>query len=184
MSFDLDERRGWPDEWLVLLERHPRDTWRTSSSAVAHFWLERHDAFRRQGAAVAALAGDYRTSRLTPAELAARSAPVLWSLLAPLDGHHQIEDFHYFPYFRETEPRLAAGFESLERDHVVLHASIEDVVRRFNALTAAAEQDAMSSAQHRAADAYIDASLQLERRLTRHLDDEEDLVIPVMLERG
>lgn len=184
MSFELDERSGWPQEWLELLERHPRDTWRTSASAVARFWLDRHDAFRRQAAVLAALAADHRAGRLGAAELTARAAPALWNLLAPLDGHHQIEDVHYFPHFREAEPRLARGFDALERDHAALHADIEQVVRRFNTLSAAAAEGAGDSVLRSGAEAYIDASLQLERRLSRHLDDEEDLVIPVMLERG
>ena len=47
--------------------------------------------------------------RSSAAQLAVIAAPRLRGLIAAMHGHHQIEDFHYFPAFRRTEPRLAAG---------------------------------------------------------------------------
>jgi hypothetical protein len=41
-----------------------------------------------------------------------------------------------------------------------------------------------TDAQRRAADRYIDASRELHRRLDRHLNDEEDLIIPLMIRQG
>ena len=46
------------------------------------------------------------------------AGPRLQTLLGNLHGHHQIEDHHYFPVFRQAEPRLAAGFGLLANDHV------------------------------------------------------------------
>ncbi|HEX7081708.1 MAG TPA: hemerythrin domain-containing protein [Gammaproteobacteria bacterium] len=185
MSLDIDERAGWPEELLDLLRRYPRETWRARGSAIAQFWLERHDAFRRQCDALESLAAEYRAERLDARRFAASTAPALQNLLAHLHGHHQIEDFHYFPYFRAAEPSLARGFETLERDHQTLHAGMAAVVEAVNALlgaVAASEHD-----RHHvrgAAERYSDASLLLIRRLARHLDDEEDLIIPLMLDRG
>ena len=52
-NLDLDPRNGLPAEWLVLCERHPRDGWQAGKrlGMTAQFWLDRHDAFRKFGAA-------------------------------------------------------------------------------------------------------------------------------------
>ena len=104
-----------------------------------------------------------------------------WSLWQ-LEQHHQVEDHHYFPLFRRAEPRLAPGFELLERDHGALHTAIGGVIERANAVLAseAPGPDAFRADLARFSDAQID----LGRALIRHLHDEEDLVIPLLLERG
>lgn len=102
-------------------------------------------------------------------------------LLNGLDEHHQVEDFHYFPVFRRAEPRLAAGFELLERDHAALHTAIGGIVLRANAVLTA-QTDSASLRDDLAR--FHDAHVELGRELLRHLDDEEDLVIPLLLERG
>jgi iron-sulfur cluster repair protein YtfE (RIC family) len=103
-------------------------------------------------------------------------------LLGGLEEHHQVEDFHYFPVFRRVEPRLAPGFELLERDHEAMHTAIGGIVLRANAVLTAEVTD---RARFRAELArFHDAHVELGRDLLRHLDDEEDLVIPLLLERG
>jgi hypothetical protein len=184
LSLDLNERSGWPEELLELLKRHPRSGWRAAPSPIARFWLERHDAFRRRAAELEALIDDYRADRLVAGELAMRTAPGLQILLGELHGHHQIEDFHYFPHFRTVEPRLARGFDALAKDHEMMHASIESVIESFNAVAAAlgSGSDIASQVERAVAEAFVEASMALQRRLARHLDDEEDLIIPLMLE--
>ena len=84
--------------------------------------------------------------------------------------------------FRRTEPRLAAGFELLERDHGALRAAIGGIIERANAVLAheAAGAGAFRADLARFRDAHVD----LGRALIRQLADEEDLVIPLLLERG
>ncbi len=104
------------------------------------------------------------------------------TLLWQLEGHHQVEDLHYFPVFRRAEPRLASGFELLERDHDSLHASLGDLAAHANRVLA---QDGADRALFHAALArFRDAEATLGRQLRRHLDDEEDLVVPLLIERG
>lgn len=186
LSFDLDERTGWPEELLVLLKQYPRDTWRAHSSPIARFWLDKHDGFRREAQALEAMTNEYRAERVESKAFAVQVAPRLQNMLGHLHGHHQIEDFHYFPHFKTAEPRLARGFETLAQDHGTLHAGIENVVQTFNdfASTLAEQGAADTDAQRRAGERYVEASLLLYRRLTRHLGDEEDLIIPVMLRSG
>jgi hypothetical protein len=110
----------------------------------------------------------------------------LQSFLGALHGHHQIEDFHYFPAFREAEQNLAAGFDVLASDHELLHQGIVDIVNKTNTLLGTLNDDSAigHSAQQQAGESYVATSERVFQRLLRHLNDEEDLIIPIMLERG
>ncbi len=187
---DLDSRDGWPDELRVLLKQYPRETWRSSPSQMARFWLDKHDAFREQGRLLGFAGEEFRAGTRGAVDFGAWIAPRLQAYLSALHGHHQIEDFHYFPAFRAAEQRLATGFDALARDHEQLHAGIVEIVETVNAfLTTIRESEsgggsATTDAQRRAGERYADTADALLERLERHLDDEEDLIIPVMIDRG
>lgn len=184
VNLDIDERDGWPEPLRALLARFPRSEWRRDPYSEAAFWLDIHDGFRRGSAAIAALGADHRAQRLTAAGLAARAAPTLRAFVAHLGGHHRIEDAHYFPAFRSAEPRLTRGFDALARDHETLHRDIDAALAALDTLTRAARQEEAGAAARQAAEHYVRASAALLDRLGRHLDDEEDLVVPLLLERG
>ncbi len=168
----------------MLLEQYPRPTWREHRSPGARFWLSIHDGFRREAAQLRAIADEYRTQKISPPELAVRASPRLQGMIAHLHGHHEIEDFHYFPSFRESERRLAEGFDALGRDHERLLADIGTATAAADALMMAAHSAGeAAAAQRAAAQRYIDASERLFARLLRHLIDEEDLIIPLLIDR-
>jgi len=161
----LDTRAGWPQDLRLYLERYPRPLWpgHANLGEMARFWLEIH-------------------GRIPAEEFRAWLAPRLQTLLSHLHGHHQIEDYQFFPLFSAAEPRLVRGFEVLERDHEQIHASIVAVVETANTLLRAVPADL--DRIRGAGDAYARNSDALLRRLDRHLGDEEDLIIPLILERG
>lgn len=153
---------------------------------MALFWLEIHDGFRREAAAVRAGGEAYRGGRADPERLAAATAPRLWSLVVHLHGHHQIEDAHYFPSFRRADARLAPGIDALERDHGKLCECVAACIEAANGLDDALRVNGDSpraDAPRHAADRFVTTTELLTRRLLRHLEDEEDLVIPLMLDR-
>ena len=134
-----------------------------------------------------AAAEDYRSGRSSPAQLAVVATPRLPGLVAAMQGHHQIEDFEYFPEFRRVEPRLAAGFHRLERDHEGLSRSVDAALAALAELHAAAARSpepAAAPTLKLAAQRYVDATATLSANLLRHLHDEENLVVPLLLERG
>jgi hypothetical protein len=157
-----------------------------SADTVA-FWLRVHDRLRRDAAGLDAAAEDYRRGRSSPLELAVLAAPRLRAFVAALQGHHQIEDFEYFPEFRRAEPRLAAGFDSLEREHAALSRAAEAAHAALAELHAAADRPAEPGGADTlklAAQRYVDAAAKLSVELLRHLSDEESLVVPLLLESG
>jgi len=170
----------------MLLKRHPRERWASHGSLDVAFWLEVHRRFRQECAALDGLADDYRQQRLPARELAIVAAPRLIGLLTDLRGHHQVEDFHYFPVFRRLAPQLTGGIDVLEHDHSELE---QDAVAARSALqelrAALADGDANTSGATAAlaAQQYVTAASRLCLRIGRHLNDEEDLVVPLLLEQ-
>jgi iron-sulfur cluster repair protein YtfE (RIC family) len=183
-ALSLASREGWPDDLCVLLARYPREQWQGHANLgeMARFWLSRHAMFRELSDMIHAIETEFREGRLPPAEFPRVFVPRLQFLLEQLNAHHQIEDYHFFPIFRAADERLARGFDVLESDHHAIHASMDRVAETANALLRALSGDA--NALRNRGDAYADASGTLLKGLTRHLDDEEDLIVPLILDRG
>jgi hemerythrin-like domain-containing protein len=180
----LARRSGWPDDLRVLITRYPREQWEGHANLgeMARFWLSRHAMFRELSTMIEDIAAKFRAGALPAAEFPKQFVPRLQFLLSQLDVHHQIEDLHYFPIFKAAEARLARGFDVLEGDHHAIHADMAATADTANALLRALSGDA--DALKRCGDAYAKASGALIKGLIRHLDDEEDLIVPLILERG
>jgi iron-sulfur cluster repair protein YtfE (RIC family) len=183
-SLDLARRSGWPQDLRVLVSRYPREQWASHANLgeMARFWLSRHVMFRELTAMIREIETQFREGRLPPAEFPQAFVPRLQFLLSQLSVHHQIEDYHYFPIFRAADERLARGFDVLEQDHHAIHADMGKTAETANALLRALAGDA--DALCRCGDDYAAASGALLTGLIRHLDDEEDLIVPLILDRG
>jgi hemerythrin-like domain-containing protein len=184
VSLDLDTRTGWPKDLCIFLDRYPRDAWLSHRNfgERMRFWMGVHGGFRQIGDALQNATADFREGEVTPDRFRQWFVPRLNYLLSHLHSHHQIEDFEYFPVLTEAEPRLARGFEVLEGDHEAIHRTIAELADAANAFmtTDVDSRDALL----RSGERYADASDHLITQLTRHLDDEEDLIVPLVLDRG
>jgi hypothetical protein len=180
----LATRTGLPDDLRLLLARYPREVWsgHANLGEMATFWLSRHAMFRELGATLDEASARYREGGIGAQEFAQFFAPRLQFFLQQLHAHHHIEDDHYFPIFRRADPRLVRGFDMLDGDHDALAAAIEhSVVTANDFLRAlAGPPDGLQPA----AEAYAQSGGVLLRGLIRHLDDEEDLIVPLILDRG
>lgn len=188
-SADLDalalaRRSGWPEDLRVLVARYPREQWdgHPNLGEMARFWLSRHAMFRELSAAVEQIAALFRAGKLPPEGFARQFVPRLQFMLDQLNVHHQIEDLHYFPIFRAADERLARGFDVLEGDHHHIHADMARTAETANALLRSLQDD--RDTMRRCGDGYADASAALLRGLAQHLDDEEDLIVPLILDRS
>lgn len=183
-ALDLESRLGWPEDLRVLLNQYPREVWprHPNLGRLARFWLDIHNGFRAYAAMLQESAGDFREGRVTPERFRAEFAPRLQVFLSHLEGHHQIEDFQFFPLFSAAEPRLVRGFEVLESDHEAIHAAMDILVETANGFLRAPAGD--SDRMRYAGDAFVGSGERLIRMLGRHLDDEEDLIVPLILERS
>ena len=179
----LDARAGLPDALRVLLEAYPRDGWSRDPGfdGLVQFWLDRHGMFRSLAARLGETAEAALDGRAEPQGAGRALARFGNVFLNELHGHHMIEDRHYFPVLSRRDPRILRGFEMLERDH----EAIDPLLARFAERANLALQALGGTEDFRPAlDAFRDELRGTERLLLRHLEDEEDLVVPVVLAHG
>jgi hemerythrin-like domain-containing protein len=138
--------------------------------------------FRELGAMLDESGRAFRAGRTDTDAFVQFFVPRLQFFLQQLHAHHHVEDDHYFPIFRRAEARLARGFDILDRDHDAIAAGLAENANAANDLLRAL--DGPQAAREGAADAYLQAGGRLLRGLMRHLDDEEDLIVPLILDRG
>ena len=178
-ALPLATRTGLPAEFQLILAEHPRAGWpdHPRFNGLAAFWLDRHLAFRQTLQRLLDETEARLDHRLAPKEYAHRLARQGSNLLSDLIGHHQIEDDAYFPELARLEPRILRGFDMLDADHHALHALID----RFAKGATAALQAPDDKTQHARTARFLTDLADFNRLLIRHLEDEEDLVLPVVL---
>ena len=179
----LEERTGLPDALRVLLKDYPREGWERHNNfgALIRFWLERHLMFRRlvgsmQEELERALDGD-----LEERMLGLRLSRYGSMFVGELHGHHTIEDTHYFPQLKTLEGSLSRGFEILDRDHKDLDSHLDSFAGEANTLLSTIGQQ---GEWRPAGEVMLKGLKRMESFLDRHLTDEEELVVPVLLKHA
>lgn len=181
-------RGGLPEDLLSLLRRHPRESWQRHPfvGGLAAFWLQRHAMFRALSAELGAAIAELADRRIDPNGFSRPFVQRANLLLGHLEMHHHVEDHRYFPVFARAVPSLRRGFDILDHDHHALHDGIASFADAARELVAVCSNRAPLGAEapDRAAERMTTAMRAFERILLRHLDDEEDLVIPLVLDRA
>ncbi len=182
MDISLETRTGLPEPLRVLLRDYPRDGWPADPQfhGLVSFWLERHLMFRdlmgRMTTETEAFLDGARDTRHFTRIIAHYGS----AFVNQLHGHHQIEDQHYFPILRTRDPRIETGFDLLDSDHHALDGLLGRFVDQANGVI----QRGQGQDPRRAAATLHHGLADLTRLITRHLDDEEDLIVPVILRDG
>jgi iron-sulfur cluster repair protein YtfE (RIC family) len=177
----LDVRERLPDPLRVLVAAYPRSGWESHPhfTALTRFWLDRHLSFRRmQGLLIAETEGFLDGGR-EPRAYARGLQRLAGTFLNELHGHHMIEDHQNFPLLKRLDGRLAAGFDLLDADHHALDAGIHALAEDTNAVLRAVQDGAPADAP---AGALHGRLAGFARLIDRHLVDEEELVVPVILD--
>ena len=178
----LSATRRLPDEYRWLLPQYPRDGWLRHPNMGAHtrFWLQIHSSFRRAGDELDEITRLHRENEIPTEAFRGAMAPRLQHFLGSLEHHHQMEDHVFFPRFTAAEPLVAKGIDLLEADHEAIDRAIHQTVRDANALLQASDGDAALKASEN----YARTSETLVAFMRKHLDDEEEIVMPLILDRG
>lgn len=179
----LAGRDGLPEALRVLLAEYPREGWEADPSfgELIRFWLDRHVMFRRILAAMTERTEATADVVLDPRRFGAELSRLGSMFVGELHGHHSIEDHHYFPRLRKLDGRLDHGFDLLDADHHDLDAHLADFTGNANALL----RDIAEGKPHDASlDTFLTGLGGTHRFLDRHLTDEEDLIVPVLLKHG
>ena len=183
---EISLRKGLPEYLRKLSKHYPREVWEKHSNFndLTRFWLSRHVMFREliqrlQQDSQAILANEdnnqgqsnhnHTLSRLTG------------FMLSQLHEHHNIEDHHYFPMLIPFDADLRNGFDILDKDHQALDKNIEDLASKTNQLLTALQSGRNIQ---QSAERLLQTQAKFDGFLDRHLSDEEELVIPIILEYG
>ncbi len=168
-------------EMQILLDKYPRDSWDSHpgfKEKTLH-WLGAHQMFRRLAELVRTDAEHFLDRTVSPDAYAARLSYYGNALVGNLHGHHGWEDRSYFPELSAADPRFDAGLEVLETDHADLDLVLDQYTRTANRAIKLIHLD---EAQARSeVGALRDTSEVIEAFLKRHLNDEEELAVPIIL---
>ncbi|WP_439103620.1 hemerythrin domain-containing protein [Celeribacter marinus] len=181
-DYPLDSRDGLPEALQVLLADYPKAAWEAhpNFSGLVAFWLERHMMFRNVLGLLEADVQARIDRSIDPQTYAKRLGRYGSNLVQGLHGHHQIEDGHYFPILKGLDVRLERGFEILDRDHHAMDGLLDRFARSANAVLSEGDDD--RAREH--AVRFGRECAGFARMLHRHLDDEEQIIVPVILKNG
>ncbi len=179
----LETRDGLPDALRVLLEAYPRQGWTQDPGfdGLIRFWLDRHLMFRRLMAEMRTGAESLLDRKIDANAFAGQISRYGGMFVNGLHEHHTIEDTYYFPKLQAKDDQVAKGFDILDADHHALDGHLSNFVDSANGvLKRLDDRDLLQSN----AGVFKLRLNEMEQLLNRHLIDEEELVVPVILKYG
>ncbi len=181
MTHTIETRGDLPTEMQALLRDYPRDTWpgHPNFAASIQNWLGAHAMFRDLTRALRESTEDFVDNDLEDAVFLSRLARYGNALVSNLHGHHTWEDRKFFPELRQADRRFDQGIDLLESDHEALDQELETFTRDSNRVIQLHSLD--PTQVHQTATRVLDSTTRIEQLLTRHLADEEDLAVPILL---
>lgn len=167
---------------LAGLSQWPPQRWAEHPGYVglASHWQDIHRAMVHNLGIVESSLRTLAEDRLADADrmrLAGQIGSAVRQSVDHLHGHHRLEDHSMFPQLLRAAPSLARPLNLLEADHIVLNALLGPFEHALARLPAA---DAPASAW----DEVAKAGERVARVARRHIEDEEEIVIPVVLGMG
>jgi len=182
MLADLDIRTaGLPEDMGLLLVDYPRASWEGHPGfrEKTRNWLGAHRGFRQLADLVRSDTEAYLEKNLAPDDFAARLSRFGNLLVGNLHGHHTWEDRSYFPELSAADPRFDRGLEILEQDHAVLDEVLHAFSGTANRAIKLVQLDEPQAREE--AGRLQPVAEAIETLLDRHLGDEEDLAVPIIL---
>ncbi|MGV6849095.1 MAG: hemerythrin domain-containing protein [Marinibacterium sp.] len=170
-----------PEELHFLLGTYPRDTWEVHPGFKdkTRQWLGAHQSFRALAERVRLDTELVLDKDMALDDYAARLSFLGGRLVGNLHGHHSWEDHSYFPELAAADPRFDTGLEVLEKDHADLDLVLNDFTRQANRVIKLATLDEAQAFDE--SGAVHNQAQVIEAFLNRHLTDEENLAVPIIL---
>jgi len=177
----VETRVGLSNDLRELLFAIPPNEWpdHINYDGTAAFWQAVHRSLLAESDALAG--GLEQLTDMTPGDM---QSGLLMNdmrhlgrhLLGHAHTHHHVEDHSYFPRFVERFPRLSAAIDLFDSDHRALEETLDSIGRHIEGFNAGkTSRDEIGAA--------LGDARKLNRILKRHLADEEDIVIPALLQQ-
>lgn len=165
----------------TLLQDYPRDGWAGHANFAASIqnWMGAHRMFRRLADLAETEVQSFLDKRQDPEDFADRFGHYGDLLVRNLHGHHTWEDRSFFPELARADHRFDHGLDMLETDHVTLDQTLDALTRQGNRAVVLAKLDPAQAYEE--AGKLLDHTTAIKSFLSRHLTDEEDLVVPILL---
>ncbi|MCG6904388.1 MAG: hemerythrin domain-containing protein [Rhodobacter sp.] len=180
-NIQLASRQALPPDMGLLLRDYPRDAWPDHPNFARSIqnWMGAHQMFRQLGELTRSETELYLNKDRDADDYAARLAYYGDLLVRNLHGHHGWEDRSFFPELARADARFEHGLDMLESDHAALDEVLDRFTRTSNRVVKLVQLD---EAQARPEAGEVRGiAAEIEAYLSRHLSDEEDLVVPIIL---
>jgi hemerythrin-like domain-containing protein len=169
------------DDMRLLLRDYPRDAWPDHPNFARSIekWMEAHSMFRQLGDLLRSETELYLDRERDPEDYAGRLSIYGNLLVRNLHGHHSWEDRKFFPELSAADGRFDPGIEVLESDHAALDGVLDRLTGEANRVIKLVQLDKGQAREE--AGNVLESARAVEALLGRHLADEEDLAVPILL---
>ncbi|MGH1414332.1 MAG: hemerythrin domain-containing protein [Pelagimonas sp.] len=180
-QYNIKTRKGLPTEMQALLRTLPRDGWKDHPNFARSIqnWMGAHQMFRDLTRLVQEDTQSFLDHDLEDKVYTGRLAHFGNLLIGNLHGHHGWEDRSFFPELEAADPRFARGLEMLESDHEELDALLDRLAKTGNRVVQLATLE--PAQMYDEAGVLHETAEAIGGFLERHLNDEEDLAVPILL---
>lgn len=179
----LETRLHLPEHLRLLSAEFPRVRWPELSQMgqLTKFWLERHLMFREILTHLDTDAKAFINKDLSHEQYGPRLYRLASMFVGQLHEHHHVEDSHYFPLLTKLDPRMEASFDLLETDHSDIDGLLNAFTEKTNAVLMGLKNGKPDMSD---VGEFHSAATRFENLLDRHLLDEEEIIVPVLLKYG
>ena len=179
-NFEI-RKTDMPAEMQILLNEYPRDSWdeHPGFKDKTKQWIGAHQMFRDLGEAIRVETEHFIDKTRSSENFADSLSRFGNGLVRTLHGHHTWEDRNYFPELSMADSRFDAGLEILEKDHETMDAILINFTETANRVIKLVDLD-LEQARDEAGRLH-DVTEAIEGLLQRHLSDEEELAVPIIL---
>jgi hypothetical protein len=174
-------KNDMPKEMRFLFDKYPRDSWPTHPGFAdrTRHWLGAHKMFRHVAERIRLKTEDVLDAIIPMDDYAHQLSQYGGVLVTNLHGHHGWEDRNFFPELMAADPRFKTGLDLLEKDHADLDTVLDRFTQTANRLIKLSTMDEAQALQE--AGHVHETGLTIEAFLKRHLGDEEELSVPIIL---
>lgn len=181
MTYRIQNRDKLPTEFQTLLADYPRDVWPDHPNFARSIqnWLGAHQMFRNLGEKMVRIGEKLVDKQIEPEKYADALSYYGSRFVGNLHGHHHWEDSTYFPELMAADPRFERGLEMLETDHEALDNVLDRFTKSGNRTLELLQRGEAKGVEE--ARTLLGHSRTIRKFLSRHLSDEEELVVPILL---